>query len=141
MHIFNQAELVDAVMLALSCKHLLRTSVLCDLDVPYTWAHQAVWSRAAASPITGPSCDCRRAVELLKRWPPTNRRGWNLCVDCLAYLPTKKSIWSAKRLEREWPNLVSHQIQYLKAVPLFTKKLKVQCPLCHVKELEFEPNE
>lgn len=144
MHIFSHAGAVDSVVLALSCRHLLRIAHLCRLRVCDRESHQAPWSRSPP-PSVPRSRRCRGAEDLLQRLPPKDSRGrpsraWNLCVDCLRYRPTRRAYWSQEMLAKmnngeEWDGFDGDlRSAWLSAVAWFSTKVKVQCPSCHLQE-------
>lgn len=145
MQILAQARTTDRVILALTCKFLLEFARQCKIQTPDRQAHQASWIVSSVSGHT--HCGCKSMEDLLKRFRPKDSHGrpsrsWNLCVDCMRYLPTRKGYWSGSlrwidtgrwtwEEHKEWEN----------AVKWFGKSVKVQCPSCLVKvwEAEEEP--
>ena len=145
MHISSQADPVDRIPMALSCKKLLAISQIKRVDAPDPIAHRAPWSANPAWRFTdldslNPECRCGGLEVLLRQIRPRNTKGHvdrtlQLCVDCLKYLPRRKSYWISKRQDLEtdaWDSEVEgdwdHAAQY------FSTGIKMQCPKCRLQE-------
>ncbi|PHH76035.1 hypothetical protein CDD83_4323 [Cordyceps sp. RAO-2017] len=139
---FQEADAIDAIALAASCKTLLHISVLHGPDVPDRLMHRAPWvtggDDAVSSP--GPRCDCDRLEDLLRRLRPRDAQGrlsrtCTLCVDCARYRPAKKGYWAAQlaRMDTgEWDR-PDGQL-WRSAVAWFAAGVKMQCPPCRMAE-------
>lgn len=145
MHISQQADPVDRVSLALSCKELLAASQLRTLEVPHPMAHRAPWSADPAWRYTDPEsvkpeCQCGGLEKLLRQIRPKNPKGHadrtlHLCVDCLKYLPRRKSWWLAKREELGVNAYYGEVIfDWDHAAHNFSTGIRMQCPKCRLQE-------
>ncbi|MCJ1243467.1 hypothetical protein MMC30_000664 [Trapelia coarctata] len=120
VQIFQQADPLDKVSLALACKNLLQISSLVSLKTLYPIEHKA-------------ACSCREMEKFLIRIKPLNARGrekktWAVCVDCMRYRPTRKSYWKRKR--GHWVN-TKHWESLLWS---WNAKYSLQCPECWAEE-------
>ncbi|KAF1956820.1 hypothetical protein CC80DRAFT_593512 [Byssothecium circinans] len=112
--IFDHANRLDKICLALSCRHLLQVSALASLKVPPKCKHQGCYKE-----------------KLLKRVRPRDKRGnpkksWGLCVDCMQYRPTKKSYWTTKLVD-------------FGSSEVWNGKYSMQCPQCWREERQHNP--
>ncbi|KAI3317904.1 hypothetical protein HD806DRAFT_513620 [Xylariaceae sp. AK1471] len=125
--IFEYADPLGKVCLALTCKHLLRASCLADMKIP-----SAVQHRQLCSP------DCLAMRSLVHLVVPVNRRGGPpggalaVCSYCYRYRPTREDYWTpvrAKVLGDRWlPNLVNSWIWY------WGHHGSLQCQECSLEE-------
>ncbi|KAF4121835.1 hypothetical protein GMORB2_1675 [Geosmithia morbida] len=145
MHISVQAALPDATSLALTCKTALGISRLRNLPTPDPVAHRAPWSADPSWQYTdldslNPECRCGQLETVLRQIRPRNARGHvdrtrSLCVDCVRYLPRRRSHWRARAdalRSRYWDGEV--QGDWDIAVLYFSTGVKMQCPPCRLRE-------
>lgn len=140
--IFEQAPLVDKVMLATSCKRMLAIGRLCKLSVPDRKYHGAPWSVKAVEETTGP-CSCLHMEELLGRFRPRDvhgrpSRAWSWCVDCSMFRPTRRGWWTNEL------KIICTERQLHCAGPSinwYSRGLKRQCPRCWLHENEWDKSE
>jgi hypothetical protein len=129
LHIFKVLDTIDAVCLALACKHLLQVSAMLTIRVPSVAKHQCLL------PST-----CHRIFELLWRFEPRVDRGrWSeakkfgLCYDCLQYRPRKKTHWKLfARKHRRIRGVRADSWTY--AVNQWADRYSAQCPECYCME-------
>jgi hypothetical protein len=88
--IFAHADLLDQIMLALSCKYLLQTSTLVVLKTRRLAGHRVSHHRSVMEQLL-------KRVRLFTA-TGRRRRTHRICVDCLQYRPTRISYWE-KRYE------------------------------------------
>ncbi|KAI9155210.1 hypothetical protein HJFPF1_07787 [Paramyrothecium foliicola] len=127
----------------MSCKQLLGVVHSIHLQVPDPAAHRASWHRKAFDLELNP-CKCTLLTDLLKRFKPKDAQGrasraWTLCVDCQKYRPTRRAYWSsilAKMDTQGWGKTEGDLWQ--SAMTWFAAGIKLQCPLCRMREAEIE---
>ena len=140
MGIFHLVNDVDSILLALSCKTLLRVATICGLQVPNPEAHRAPWNRLSRSSSQTIHCECRSTENLLGRFCPRDvngrrSRSWALCVDCVSYRPTRKAYWTiqlTKMRTSEWDKKLDEL--WKSSVRWFATGVRVQCPGCRLQE-------
>lgn len=145
MNICSQAELMDGVCLALSCKRMLDISQLCAVKTPRPVSHRAPWSADPSWLYVDldslePECRCGQMEVFLRRIVPRNPRGrvdrtMQLCVDCMKYLPRRRTYWEARaRVLRnsDWDREVEED--WALASKYFGAAIKMQCPQCRLQE-------
>lgn len=127
VEIFNHVGLIDQLVLAFTCKHLLQVSTLVSLKMSnFVGARLAEGSKQSSI-----------MENLLKRVKPLTaagrpKKGWQICVDCLRYRPVRMSYWKKKRRTGPitWDGWVVHwndgyslqcpECKYLEAMPWIT---------------------
>lgn len=126
--VFEQADPIDAVCLALASKRLLQVSSLLTISVPSVAKHRNI------QPST-----CKDIYHLLWRFEPLcDRRVYNrekkfgLCCDCLQYRPKKKVHWRLFAAKYKRTRGVSGE-QWKEAVKQWSGP-GAQCPECYCDE-------
>ncbi|UNI22526.1 hypothetical protein JDV02_008407 [Purpureocillium takamizusanense] len=141
VRLFAEAEPVDDIILAFSCKALLSVAALCHLKVPDPTLHRKRRSLSAPRDTGEVSCClCLHMSDLLCRLRPRDSRRridrtWNLCVDCCRYLPTRRGYWAAQLAQIDtsaWSRAEDKSWQL--SVKWFAAGIKVQCPRCRLVE-------
>ncbi|KAF1994103.1 hypothetical protein P154DRAFT_502388 [Amniculicola lignicola CBS 123094] len=115
--VLYQADPLDKICLAFSCRHLLQISALASAKVPCRCK---------------PQCFSQEIEKLLKRVKPVDARGkskrtWGFCIDCMRYRPTRKSYWNGKVTCGNWA-------AWDRAVRCWNTKFSLQCPQCWGEE-------
>lgn len=87
MTIFDEADDVDQLALALSCKHLLQASTLVSLKT---------------SVCAGYWVNPYRLRALLAQLLSPTTNAWKICTICTRYRPTRKRYWKAKADLQKW---------------------------------------
>ena len=121
LEIFDHADALDQIMLALSCKTLLRVSTRVRMKI-LLHAEHAI------------SCQSSMLEQLLRRIRPLSKlgrpkRSWAVCLDCFRYRPIRKSYWKKKEqffaVEKLfWENKVNG----------WSMDISLQCPECAAQE-------
>ena len=143
MHIINQADLVDGVLLAVSCKFMLRISQSCHLQVPNPVTHRATWHRKSLEQVQ-PICRCTLSIDILNRFRPRSSQGRpsrasTICIDCVRYRPTRKAYWLAVLAKMDTQGWGKDEGElWQSAVMWFSAGVKLQCPTCRMSEAELD---
>lgn len=125
MAVFDAADDIDQLALALSCKHLLQASTLVSLK-----------TSASAGRDVNPYRLRAMLIQLLS--PTTN--AWKICTVCTFYRLTGKGYWKAKVDLPEWDFLKAKEAR-LMAVTISDWKhdrKTTYCPKCLWERLELE---
>ena len=125
VQIFTQANAVDQLFLALTCRRLAAVSSMIVITIPSAPKHRA------------DSLDCRAMLSILGVMRPldANRRpqkSWAPCCDCYRYRPRRKNYWKGvwKYYQREWSGKLL--AGYDLAINSWSRKQSsaYQCPEC-----------
>ena len=143
MNIFAEAQLFDAIALALSCKKALQLSALSYLQVPEKKFHQASWSRGSSSHGSNRCC-CDGVRYLVNRF--RLRRPWTTgtelsiwCTDCQSYRPSQEKHWRQVLASMDTSDRGRFDPdQWASAVKWFNRGITIQCPSCHILEADLE---
>ncbi|KAK5995909.1 hypothetical protein PT974_04328 [Cladobotryum mycophilum] len=150
--IFFQADLVDGVMLALTCKALLTMACYFKLQVPELWKHKSLVGKNSfgankASHDTMEACECGQLEEIIRRYRPTFQKRrrlhtkWNICIDCSSLRPTRMAHWHMKLqtdIARETREMEGREIsireteEYRDGIIAFWRRSSEQCPGCRL---------
>ncbi|KFX91611.1 hypothetical protein O988_07672 [Pseudogymnoascus sp. VKM F-3808] len=96
--IFDRADDIDQLALALSCKHLIHASTLVSLK-------NSVFAGHMVNPYQ------LRTILVRLMSPTTN--AWKLCTLCTLYRPTRKSYWEVKADLRKWEEVKAKEAELM----------------------------
>lgn len=115
--IFDRADDIDQLALALSCKHLIHASTLVSLK-----------SSVCAGHMVNPYQLRTILVRLMS--PTTN--AWKLCTLCTLYRPTRKSYWKVKADLQKWEEVKAKEAELMTITISDWKHVEkeVFCPEC-----------
>ncbi|KAG8664610.1 uncharacterized protein FPOAC1_012879 [Fusarium poae] len=131
IRIFEEANTIDAVCLALTCKRIFQASAMLTIRVPSVAHHRDLLPSA-----------CSHIFELLRRFQPQvdrktrfsgKKKKFGLCFDCLQYRPRKKTHWRWIAREYRRSRGVTAE-SWKRAVDRWSRTSTAQCPECYCKE-------
>lgn len=145
INVFEEADPLDRVALALTCKSLLSVAILHKIKTIEPKSHRAPWSNNPAWEFTDfestrPECECRLMEDLLKQIWPLNAKGRKdhtiqICVDCLRLLPKRKGYWIVTLTKLQNKYWTADAVEdWVYATKMFSSGVKIQCPRCRMQE-------
>ncbi|QLI68939.1 uncharacterized protein G6M90_00g055190 [Metarhizium brunneum] len=130
LRIFQEADPIDAVCLALASKRLVQVSAMLKIRVPSVAKHR----------YTLPS-SCDEIYQLIRRFQPQvdrykwagGERKFGLCTDCLQYRLRASKHWKPLAGKYHRTRGVSAK-GWAAAVERWRRDLRTQCPECYCKD-------
>ncbi|OBT67019.1 hypothetical protein VE03_04507 [Pseudogymnoascus sp. 23342-1-I1] len=123
--VFNEADAIDQLALAVSCKRLLK--VCCNrhpdgsTGVPLK---SNAWNWRSMEPY--------QRVAILAQLPSSTPNAWKLCIWCEFYRPTREEYWRPKVDLHKWVVLKAKEPEMMMGATAYWKETPdaVFCPEC-----------